>query len=45
MQTDRIGDLSPPGRRLFPEGQFEALRLVESVTTTAGVVIATYQPV
>ena len=34
------------GRRLFPDGgAFAALRLVESVTTTTGVVIATYQPV
>jgi dihydrofolate reductase len=33
------------GRRLFPEGASPAsLRLVESVTTTTGVVIATYQP-
>ncbi len=33
------------GRRLFPEGSaFAALRLVDSVTTTTGVVIATYQP-
>jgi len=31
--------------RLFPEGQFAALRLVECVTTTTGVVIATYRPV
>jgi dihydrofolate reductase len=34
------------GRRLFRErGPFAALRLVDSVTTTTGVVIATYQPV
>jgi dihydrofolate reductase len=34
------------GRRLFPEhGPFGALRLVDSVTTTTGVVFATYQPV
>jgi dihydrofolate reductase len=32
------------GRRLFPGGSpFRALRLVDSVTTTTGVVIATYQ--
>ena len=32
------------GRRLFPDGgPFTALRLVNSVTTTTGVVIATYQ--
>jgi dihydrofolate reductase len=33
------------GRRLFPEGAPRAeLRLVESVTTTTGVIIATYEP-
>jgi dihydrofolate reductase len=33
------------GGRLFPDGSpFGALRLVDSVTTTKGVVIATYQP-
>ena len=33
------------GRRLFPEGApVAALRLVDSVTTSTGVVIATYQP-
>jgi dihydrofolate reductase len=33
------------GRRLFPDGAPPAdLRLVDSVTTTTGVVIATYQP-
>jgi dihydrofolate reductase len=33
------------GRRLFPDGgPFATLRLVDSVTTTTGVVIATYQP-
>jgi dihydrofolate reductase len=33
------------GRRLFPEGSsFAKLRLTDSVTTTSGVVIATYQP-
>ena len=33
------------GRRLFPDGgTFAALRLVDTKTTTTGVVIATYQP-
>jgi dihydrofolate reductase len=32
------------GRRLFPDGVFAALQLVETVTTKTGVVIATYQP-
>jgi dihydrofolate reductase len=33
------------GRRLFTDGgQFTALRLIDSRTTTTGVVIATYQP-
>jgi dihydrofolate reductase len=33
------------GRRLFPDGSpFASLRLVDSVTTSTGVVIATYQP-
>jgi dihydrofolate reductase len=32
------------GRRLFPDGVSTTLRLVDSVTTTTGVVIATYQP-
>ena len=32
------------GRRLFPEGAAVALRLTDSVTTTTGVMIATYQP-
>jgi dihydrofolate reductase len=33
------------GRRLFPDGSpFASLRLVDSVTTTTGVVIATYGP-
>ncbi|TMM01775.1 MAG: dihydrofolate reductase [Actinobacteria bacterium] len=33
------------GRRLFPDGgSYAALRLVDSVTTTTGVVIATYGP-
>jgi hypothetical protein len=32
------------GRRLFPDGSpYAALRLTGSVTTTTGVVIATYQ--
>jgi dihydrofolate reductase len=31
------------GRRLFPDGESAALRLVDSVTTTTGVLIATYQ--
>lgn len=34
------------GRRLFPDGgTYGALRLVETVTTTTGVVIGTYRPV
>jgi dihydrofolate reductase len=33
------------GRRLFPDGTFATLRVVHSVTTTKGVIIATYQPV
>jgi dihydrofolate reductase len=33
------------GRRLFPDGSsFAALRLLDTVATTTGVVIATYQP-
>jgi dihydrofolate reductase len=32
------------GRRLFPEGVHASLRLTDSVTTAAGVVIATCQP-
>jgi dihydrofolate reductase len=33
------------GRRLFPDGgSLAKLRLTDSVTTTTGVVIATYQP-
>ena len=32
------------GQRLFPDGVAVALRLAGSVTTTTGVVIATYQP-
>jgi dihydrofolate reductase len=31
------------GRRLFPDGVISKLRLVDSVTTTTGVVIATYR--
>jgi dihydrofolate reductase len=32
------------GRRLIPDGVATTLRLVDSVTTTTGMVIATYQP-
>ena len=32
------------GRRLFPDGSSLALRLVDTRTTTTGVVIATYRP-
>lgn len=33
------------GRRLFPDGgTFAALRLIDAVTTTTGVLIATYRP-
>jgi dihydrofolate reductase len=32
------------GRRLFPAGVHVSLRLTDSVTTPAGVVIATYEP-
>jgi dihydrofolate reductase len=32
------------GRRLFPGGVGATLRLVDSVTTTTGVIIATYRP-
>ncbi len=32
------------GRRLFPDGAFSTLHLVDSVTTTTGVLIATYRP-
>jgi dihydrofolate reductase len=33
------------GRRLFTDGgEFAALRLIDTKTTTTGVVIATYQP-
>ncbi len=33
------------GRRLFPDGSpFAAFRLVDTKTTTTGVVIATYRP-
>lgn len=31
------------GRRLFPDGAFTKLRLIESVVSTTGVIIATYQ--
>ena len=31
------------GRRLFGEGAHAALRLVDSITTTTGVVMATYE--
>jgi dihydrofolate reductase len=33
------------GRRLFPDGVFAQLRLVDSLTTGTGVVIGTYRPV
>jgi dihydrofolate reductase len=32
------------GHRMFPEGAFEKLRLVDSTPTTTGVIIATYEP-
>ena len=32
------------GRRMFPDGAFAKLRLVDSVPTTTGVIIATYVP-
>ena len=32
------------GRRLFTDGTFATLRLIDSTTTTTGVVIATYRP-
>jgi dihydrofolate reductase len=32
------------GRRLFADDGFAALRLIDSVTTTTGVIIATYEP-
>jgi dihydrofolate reductase len=32
------------GGRLFPDGASAALRLADSITTTTGVLIATYQP-
>jgi hypothetical protein len=32
------------GLRLFPESGYASLRLVESITATTGVVIATYRP-
>lgn len=31
------------GRRLFPDNQYTQLRLTEAVTTTTGVVIASYE--
>ena len=31
------------GRRMFPEGEFASLELIDSVTTTKGVLIATYR--
>ena len=33
------------GRRLFPGGAQASLRLVDSTTTSKGVLIATYEPV
>jgi dihydrofolate reductase len=40
--------ITPPvlgrGLRLFPEDAYAPLELVESITTTTGVVIATYRP-
>ena len=32
------------GRRMFPDDTFATLRLVDSVPTTTGVIIATYEP-
>jgi dihydrofolate reductase len=32
------------GRRMFPEGAFASLRLVDSTPTTTGVIIARYEP-
>jgi dihydrofolate reductase len=32
------------GRRLFPEGVHASLRLTDSMTTTKGVLVATYEP-
>ena len=32
------------GRRMFPDGVFSQLRLTNSITTTTGVIIATYEP-
>jgi dihydrofolate reductase len=41
--------IAPPvlgtGRCLFPEGARASMRLIDSITTTNGVLIATYQPV
>ena len=31
------------GRRLFPDGQYTQLRLIDAVTTTTGVVMASYE--
>jgi dihydrofolate reductase len=32
------------GRRLFPEGVHASLRLTDSISTTKGVLLATYEP-
>jgi hypothetical protein len=41
----RAGEVPDAARRLFSdEGSFAALRLVDSKTTTTGVIIATYLP-
>jgi dihydrofolate reductase len=32
------------GRRLFPEGMYASLRLTDSIATTKGVLLATYEP-
>jgi hypothetical protein len=47
--TEVLNEVHPlvlgSGRRLFRDGSpFAALRLVDAVTTAAGVVIASYQP-
>lgn len=49
MVADYVLQIHPlvlgSGRRLFPDGTpLSHLRLLDSMTTTAGVVIATYQP-
>ena len=49
VQAEGMANAGPlvlgTGRRLFPDGgPAGPLRLVESVTTTTGVVIATYEP-